>query len=352
MPIGWDDYLKVSNTSGKYFECRQRCRTRFEQFRKNIQCAVEATKPQVIACLGAGVLNDIPLESMVQSGATVHLVDWIPGSIDVGIDLSIIHTNENSKPCCIYCSPAIDCPDSYCSSYKQASPTSTVCRSFVPVSEPQLRCGSFVRGEQPSVHYEDITSGFATTFGQEILSELDGIRTWKQAFTRAESLANRMSHHKTCTPIADSSVDLVTSSMVMSQFDHEPYGYFAHRAADLLGPPSASEEKRLLPIMNSLRRMLLVNQVTPHCEEITRMLAPDGYCYMSFEIFHEELASRQWFIVDGMPRALEIIGDYFLFNFDILPHHEPMTRFQTDNTPSLVFSFMLSAKQAGGGVKS
>jgi hypothetical protein len=134
--------------------------------------------------------------------------------------------------------------------------------------------------------------------------------------------------------------------MVISQFDHEPYEYFAHRAADKLGLPTAKEEKQLLPVMNSLRSTLLVNQVVQHCEEIRRILAPGGYCYMSFEMFHVVPAGEQWFLVEGIPKALDIVGRYFLFDFDIIPRHQPMTRFETEDSPSLVLSFMLSSRNS------
>ena len=136
--------------------------------------------------------------------------------------------------------------------------------------------------------------------------------------------------------------------MVMSQFDQEPDDYFAHQAADLLGPPTAKEEKQLLPVMKALHEVLLRRQVEQHCEEIRRILAPDGYCYMSFEMFHVVPAAAQWFLVEGMAKALEIVGRHFLFDFDLIPHHQPMTRFQTGDTPSLVFSFMLAGSQSGG----
>lgn len=347
MPVTWDEYLKVSNACDAFHECCRRCRPALEQHRRNIQYAVEVTRPKTVACLGAGALNDIPYELMVQSGASIHLVDWVPGSIDAGIDLSIIQTGDDGKPRCIYCNPAIDCAQTYCRHYEQPSTsTSTVCRNFVPTPGPPLRCAAFEKGDQPSVHYEDVTAGYATEFGREILAELHHVRSWKQAFARALALANRIGRHRTRTTIADSSVQLVTSSMVVSQFDHEPYEYFAQRAADMLGPPTAAEERQLLPAMEALHEVLLRRQVEQHCDEIRRILEPGGYCYMSFEMFHVVPAAAQWFLVEGMPRALEIVGRHFLFNFDIIPQHQPMTRFQTGDTPSLVFSFMLTDRDS------
>ncbi|MCH8878981.1 MAG: hypothetical protein IID34_03760 [Planctomycetes bacterium] len=346
MLVGWDEYLKVSNACDTFHDCFRGCRSAFEQHRRDIRCAVEVTRPKTVACLGAGVLNDIPYEFMVQSGASIYLVDWVPGSIEAGVDLSIIRTGDDGKPSCIYCNPTIACPQTYCRHYQQASESkSTVCSNFVQVPGSPPRCAAFEKGEQPSVHYEDVTAGYSTEFGREILSELQHVRSWKQAFARAMALATRIGQHRTHTSIADSSVQLVTSSMVISQFDHEPYEYFARRAAEMLGPPTAKEEERLLPVMKALHEVLLRRQVERHCEEIRRILAPDGYCYMSFEMFHVVPAAAHWFLVERMAKALEIVGRHFLFNFDIIPHLQPMTHFQTGDTPSLTFSFMLTARQ-------
>ncbi len=345
MLVGWDEYLKVSNACDTFLGCFRGCRSAFEQHRRDIRRAVEVTRPKAIACLGAGVLNDIPYEFMVQSGASIHLVDWVPGSVEAGVDLSIIQTGEDGKPSCVYCDPTVACPETYCGHYQASSaPTSTVCRSFVQVPGLPARCAAFEKGAQPSVYYEDVTAGYATEFGREILSELHHVESWKQAFARAMGLATRIGQHRTQTTIADSSVQLVTSSMVISQFDHEPYEYFARRAAELLGPPTAKEEEQLLPAMKALHELLRRRQVTRHCEEIRRILAPEDYCYMSFEMFHVVPSAAHWFLVEGMATALEIVGRHFLFNFDIIPHHETMTRFQAGDTPSLVFSSMLEVR--------
>lgn len=346
MSVSWNEYLKLGNAGNTFNECRRKCEASFAQHRRNIQCAIEATHPKTIACLGAGVLNDIPYECMVRSGAHIHLVDWIPGSIRAGIDQSIVQTGQDGRPRCIYCSPAVQRPEAYCRRYQPSSPTSSVYGNFAETPGRPLRCAAFEKSDRPSIHCEDVTAGYASKFGREILDQLEGVRTWKQAFARAASLAGSIRNHRCCTAIAEGSVDLVTSSMVVSQFDHEPYEYFAHRTADRLGRPATKEETRLIPVMSSLRATLFTEQVTRHCEEILRLMAPGGYCYMSFELFHLVRGTKPWFLVEGMPRALEIVGRSFLFNFDILPEHQVLTRFQTGDTPSLVFSFMLTARDS------
>ena len=130
---------------------------------------------------------------------------------------------------------------------------------------------------------------------------------------------------------------------IATVFSRPIQDWFPHKAAEKLGPPAQEEEKKLLPAMKALQEVLLCRQVEQHCEEIRRILAPGGYCYMSFEAFHVVPDAVHWFLVEGMAKALEIVGRHFLFNFDIIPDHEPMTRFQAGGAPSLVFSFMLTA---------
>ena len=342
MSTSWDDYLRLPDASLASRECHLRCKNRFDLHRNNIQRVFDATRPDSVACLGTGVLNDIPYRWMVEAGASIHLVDWLPGIIDAGLALSIIGQDEHGQPNCIYCTSAIDCPEQYCRHYRESRESvQAVCDRFMPTSEPPLRCKAFERAEFPIVHHEDVTRGYASEFGRGVDDELRGVRSWKQAFARGMALAQNVKRYDMRLNIADASIKLVTSSMLLSQFDHEPYEYFTRRVAAKLGPPSENEEKRLLPTMESLRKTLLTTQIERHCMEIKRMLAPGGRCYMSFEVFHTVPDSTNWFVVKGMADALEIVGRHFLFDFDIIPQEEMITRFATRGAPSLVFSFVL-----------
>ena len=79
MSVTWNEYLSVPDTDTQYTECFQRCRNSFKLHRENIRSLVERTFPGVVACLGAGVLNDIPYDTLVKSCTTIHLVDWLAG---------------------------------------------------------------------------------------------------------------------------------------------------------------------------------------------------------------------------------------------------------------------------------
>lgn len=343
MSVTWDEYLSVPDAPGKFGECRTQCHASYLEQRKRIERLIEATKPETVACLGAGGLNDIPYATLIRSGAAIQLVDWVPGSIDAGIDLSIIQTDEDGAPRCVYCDPTVQGPERYCRHFHDSSPRSRVCEQYRPVSQTDDRCAVYERGEEPSVHYEDATAGYASAFGRCIFDELQTVRTWKQAFARAWDVADRVRRHRTSLSIKDASVQLVTSSMIVSQFEHEPYGFFARRAADRLGPPSVDVEQRLASAMESLRSTLFASQVERHCQEIKRILTPDGYCYMSFEFFHAMPGRPHWFMVQGVATAMEIISQHFTFNFDNITESELVTRFQTGDEPSMVLSMVLQA---------
>ena len=97
--------------------------------------------------------------------------------------------------------------------------------------------------------------------------------------------------------------------------------------------------------MERLRSILLINQVERHCEEICRLLAPGGVCYMSFEMFRAVPGGAGWFLVEGMPRVLEIVGRYFHFDFDRIGEEDCLARFETEAEPSLTNSFVLKPKE-------
>lgn len=343
MSVAWDLYLNAPISPERFADCRNRCWEAFADQRANIQRVFEATTPRTVVCLGAGALNDIPYREFIRAGASLHLVDWLPGAVMNGIDLSIVESTERGEPCCLYSDSRVSGID-YCQHFQRGCDLKTqVCERYATRPDMSPRCTAFAKGIYPIIHQEDVTGGYATEFGRQVLAELRGVRRWKQALAKGLALARRAGGRHAPLGIPSHSADLVTSSMLLSQFEHEPYAYFAHRVADQIGPPSQREEDELHSLGEELRGVLLDQQVERHCLEIKRLLAPGGRCYLSFELFHR-LETARWFVVTGMSRALEIVGRHFLLNFDILPERNVMGRFQTDATPSLVCGLLLEAK--------
>ena len=345
MPTSWNDYLSLPAADKAYRECQKRCAGRFEPLRAITRRVVEALKPESVACLGAGVLNDIPYRTLVRTAAEIHLVDWLPGAVEAGITRSILVQNENGLPGCVYCTLEGEAPGAYCIHFKKTGDgEKQVCDHFEPGGGDFPTCEAFEKGKQPAVRREDITGGFATAFGEEMGEILEGVKSWKQAFRRADALAKRVRHHHDSLGIGDGSIDLVTSSMVVSQFEHEPYGYFAKTAREVLGFPSEKEERRLKSELDSLRSKLLVWQVERHLDEIERILAPEGRCFMAFEVFHFDPDSKRWFLVKEMHHILGVLGQRFDFDFDILPAAESCIEMRVGSAPSVVQAFVLRPK--------
>ena len=78
--------------------------------------------------------------------------------------------------------------------------------------------------------------------------------------------------------LADGSVDFITASMLIYQFEAEPYRYFSNFSGENLGAPSAAEENRLNGSMAALRSDLLTTQIDWLGQKIHRLLAPNGRC--------------------------------------------------------------------------
>ena len=344
MVTGWKAYLSVSENAAHHCAGDESLRRAYGPLRETIRGVVEAARPKTVACLGAGVLNDIPYRALVQSEATLHLVDWLPDLIETGIAHGIIRTGDDDRTECIYCGLDDDRARAYCEHFERSSPSADVCRHFTRGPKGEVLCTAFKRGAEPKIHGEDATAGYASAFATALAEELPQATSWKQAFGAANAVSRRIRRHRDSLDIDDHSVDLVTSSMVLSQFEHQPYNYFAEQASTLLGRPSPRDERKLDGAMKALRTTLVTNQVVRHCQEIERILAPGGRCFMAFELFHYNRERECWFLVGEMHQALAIVAERFEFDFDLLPDTNLALKFEPADKSSLVYAFVLKAK--------
>ena len=345
MITAWEDYLKPRGAHAAYRECHKRCRSAFARQRTCIRAIVGDRRPEVIACLGAGALNDIPYRSFIDAGAIVHLVDWLPGIAEFGVAHSIIRGSADGLPLCVYCRGAD--AEAYCRSYRRPKASGReVCEAFTPNADDPETCAAFQKACLPHIHQKDVTGGYASAFGAGLAEALRGITSWRQAFKRAIALANRVEARSDTLDIPDHSVDLTISSMVISQFEHEPYTYFSRQVEALLGPPSAPEEARLLAAMEKLRQILLSNQIEGHCREIERITAGDGRIFLAFELFHGEAGGHRLRLIEPMHDALRLLARYFDFDFAGNPDPLVDTGFETGDDRSVVYHFLLAPKGA------
>ena len=193
MVMPWHDYLVPTGSENALAESRNLCLPAFASQRNTIEQIAKDLQPAVVACLGAGPLNDIPFDYLVGSRATVHLVDWMQGSIDFGLTQSIIEQKTAGDIACIFCRLAAGVPEQYCLSYQTpADDNQTVCPAYTDDATSGEICASYRRGALPHVHYQDVTGGYASAFGAALGGALDGVTSWRQAFRRAISLARRV----------------------------------------------------------------------------------------------------------------------------------------------------------------
>ena len=113
MITNWDEYRRVPNPERTYVERFLAGRDSYARQREILSNMVGKLRPKRVACLGAGVLNDIPLAELVEAGASLTLVDWLPGAIDAGLRLSIVDVKHPDDPACLVCWYATDPALSY-----------------------------------------------------------------------------------------------------------------------------------------------------------------------------------------------------------------------------------------------
>ena len=344
MATSWEDYLSVPE-AGKVFRDRfEKNEQAFGRQREILGDAIATLRPKQIVCLGAGTLSDIPFDKILEIGAGLHLIDWLPESIDIGLAARIIREGKDGDLACLFCALGEDRAREHCQSYaKSDARRPGLCDNYLPEKGAPRYCRSYRRGSRPEVSGQDVTAGYAEAFAKGVLGALDGVTSWRQALKRAAALAERAEGRLAGLDIADRSADLVISSLVISQFEHEPYAYFSRQTAARLGPPAEAENKRLRPAMERLRNTLMKRQLTHHCDEIARILTPGGHCIMSFELFHFDTGTDAWFLVEQMHRGMALIAERLRFNFDILPAGDKVTRLDGFSGQSMIYNFALDA---------
>ena len=178
---------------------------------------------------------------------------------------------------------------------------------------------SELSGAFPRFIESDVTQGYSTHFAKGVEAIVENAGKPRQAMARAIRRA-RQNSSRNKLPIEDGSVDLVTSSMVASQFDFEPFTYFIRNLAQAHGPdrlrPMAD---KLSALEKELRDTLLVEQMAGHCEEMVRLLRPGGRVFFSMEILHRPQGAQDWFQPQIVPKILDVLNRYFHYDVDFMP---------------------------------
>lgn len=354
MAEGWQEYLQGAKNSKSYERCISEARPGFTRLRELISTLVERLQPSEIVCLGAGALNDIPFQQFVRRGCRLHLVDWLPDIIEAGLQGSSMSADSEGRLTCVFCELEEDQAKDYCEAFDRRQKNQPgICENFRRMPGDHLACENFCKGSLPATYREDITGGFASSFAERVTGEIASTDSWRSTLKQAVKIARHPAPHQPLS-IGDSSADLVISSMVMSQFEFEPYAYFASRAAAVHGPPTGSMAKKLEKGTHILRDTLLSESIHRHCREIRRILRPDGRCFMAFEMHHRNEQAGGWFLVRQMHDAIPALQQYFHFDFDQLQAPDHVVQMADGTERSLVYCYLLKPRAetlTGGGLQ-
>lgn len=310
----WDRYL-ISRAS--HLELKEKyClyQNTFADHKKCISRLIESIKPSSVAILGSGCLIDIPLADLVAKKRKIYLVDWIKDVSKMGVYNSIIVKKEGNFSC-LFCLK--DSGEEYCKNFTGVIAENDVCTRFEPIENPFCSCANYDPAVNPSFLKADITGGVSRNFAEKTEKYILACKTPKSAFLKAIAIVDQYKYKP--MPIPNNSIDLVTSSMVISQFDVEPYKYFSFLLEKRFGRSELVKyAAKLMPLMEKLRTKLFCLQVESHIKEIYRILKKNkkSRAYFSAELFRSHSDSDSYFLVQDMPKAIEVIGKYFYFEFD------------------------------------
>lgn len=339
----WTDYLGAPLKAENLERSRETYQGPFQVQRELMERVVRQMRPARIACLGAGFLNDIPLAAFIQEAEELYLIDWIPGISRAGFSSSLI-SEDHERIACLLCDERCP-PDRYCDAFRPPiRDPERVCSNFKPEAGMAHRCVHYVPGSQPRFMEADITSGRASAFARHCSEVVQKGKTIKQVFQRALSEGKRCAGIEEEMKIPDDSIDLVTVSMVVSQFDNEPYAYFSRLLAEKFGVEQVLEnEEKLRPLLEQLRSLLFRIQAEGLVREMHRIVNKDhGRIFFSVEFFRSLGEKGPFFLVHEIPRALEMIGDYFHFDFEPIPIQETLTTFSQNEGTSVIQCYVLS----------
>jgi hypothetical protein len=340
----WTQYLDANVNSQACNTSRQQCQSAMARQRELIARIAEQRRPETIACLGSGYLNDIPIQKLFEPGKDVALVDWIDGVSREGVAGSIISTKDGSYHC-LFCDKCIG--SLYCSNFTEELIGEGVCSAFIPVEGETVTCGNYEPGLQPNFVAGDVTAGYSSNFAEAVEHKISKCKSPKEAFIKAIKTCDQIAVKRQHIPLQEDSIEFLTSSMVVSQFDVEPYNFFSVLLERTYGREKIqSLEKTLMPLMEKLRTKLFVDQVKQHVAEMFRLVKKDGTgrIYFSVELFRLNPDGKFYFLVQDMHEVLDIIGRYFWFDFDMLAESDVLHRSQMGDGISVVQNYILAPR--------
>jgi hypothetical protein len=205
-------------------------------------------------------------------------------------------------------------------------PPHTVCANFTPAGKDPVWCGRYRPGPQPRFTTGDITGGRAEFFARRITPWVARSSSPEQALRHASNLVRQAAQVFDPIDIPSHSIDLVTSSMVLSQFDEEPFSFFVHRLRERFGSEMLARRARHLePPLERVRSDLFAALVEGHAKQLKRLVNGGGQVFLAVEWFRTVEGGDECFLVEKTAQALNILGKSFLFDFGTIPTENSMT---------------------------
>jgi hypothetical protein len=350
----WEHYLDAVRSAPDEVvsSCRCACGAAFAKDRENLSALYQALKPKEIACLGSGCLNDIPIGDFLRGGSRVWLIDRIPGVSERGMACDLVR-REQGTHACLVCE--LRDGAQFCKNFKTPSRAdSMVCDNFCLLEGFPPRCTKYAPGTEPHILTADATLGRAACFAtraEELVAKARGpVQCFELALEECRRCCSETSRR---LPVPSGSLDLVTSVMVMSQFEYEPYNFFSKLLARRFGEARLAEHKeRLTPLMEELRSSLFRMQVEGHVQEMHRLVEKQrGRVYFSVELFEKHPERGDFFLVQGAPLMLEALGEYFFFDLELTGLDRALRSVEVGEGRSVIQTYVLAPvrNRRGGG---
>jgi hypothetical protein len=337
----WDSYVRAALGADLLDECASAYEPAFEHHRTLLRRLLRDLTPRRVAVLGAGYLNDLPFAEMLEGSRELYLVDWIPGISAEGVRSRIVQ-REGDAFRCLACSERHG-GSALCGGFREPV-ADGVCSNFDTTPTRRLRCASYMPGRQPRFVIEDVTRGRARAFARRLDAIVAASTTPTAAFRSAIREAARIARVNFDLPIESRSIDLVVSSMVISQFDNEPWRYFSLNLEERFGRDRLrAEERQLHPLAEQLRTVLFQMQIDGHAREISRLLTTDGRAFVSLELFRSLPDSEHaFFAVDFVPAVIDVLSQRFAFEFEHLHVEDVLHEIAMGDARSVVQSYVLA----------
>lgn len=327
MPgLDWQSYLKPVAPSVAAH--RARSAEAFACQKENIGKLCRILHPRTVVCMGAGYLNDIPVDDLIAIDADIYFAERIEGITQQAFHYDLVK-QITDQFICLACKCCGD-PHKYCKNYCVENPerpslpdadqTIGHCDNFLRAEDNAWpSCANYAAGEFPRFLRADVTQGVAQHFATQVPAVLKRASKPRQALNYAIH-ACPQPRAEASLPLSEHSVDFITSSMVASQFDFEPYTYFIRNLFLHFGQQAIEQNIDALgSLLESLRDRLFLTQMEGHCGEMLRLLKPEGRIYFSIEVLHSGGVTEPYFQSEVACKAMSIIGRYFYFDLQTLP---------------------------------